>query len=133
MQPGGRALRFEISSDSAVVVYSADQETDRVTELYSVPIGGGTPVKLNGPVLGSGVVGASFGVSPDSSRVVYTASQDDPKAQINVFERVARSRSVQLQEAQHQVDALSAQLDVVTSSKSWRLTAPLRRITGDDG
>jgi hypothetical protein len=70
---------------------------------------------------------------PLTLQSILLVAADDPQAQIKVLERVARSRSVQLQEAQHQVDALSAQLDVVTSSKSWRLTAPLRRITGDDG
>ena len=70
---------------------------------------------------------------PLTLQSVLLVAADDPQARINVLERVARSRSVQLQEAQHQVDALSAQLGVVTSSKSWRFTAPLRRITGDDG
>ena len=38
-----------------IVVYNADQDTDGVREMYSVPIMGGTSVKLNAtlPALGS--------------------------------------------------------------------------------
>ena len=58
---------------------------------------------------------------------------DDPQARIAVLEHIARSRTVQLQEADHQARALREQLTDVMTSKSWRVTAPLRRITGDDG
>lgn len=57
---------------------------------------------------------------------------DDPNARITVFERIARSRTVQLQEAEHTATALREQLTDVMTSKSWRITAPLRRITGDE-
>ena len=57
---------------------------------------------------------------------------DDPQARITVLERTARSRTVQLQEADHQATALREQLNDVMTSKSWRITAPLRRITGDE-
>ena len=57
---------------------------------------------------------------------------DDPKSRIATLERIARSRTVQLQEADHQATALREQLTDVMTSKSWRVTAPLRRITGDD-
>ncbi len=75
---------FRISPDGGWVVYTADQDTDEVIEIYSVPIGGGEAVKLN-PVLAGGkgdVRGAStdmanpFRISPDSSRVVYVADQE---------------------------------------------------------
>ena len=56
---------------------------------------------------------------------------EDPHARITILERIARSRTVQLQEADHQATALREQLTHVTTSKSWRITAPLRRITGD--
>ena len=59
-------------------------------------------------------------------------THDDVQARIAVLERTARSRTVQLQEAEHQVGALREQLTGVLGSKSWRITAPLRRITGDD-
>jgi Tol biopolymer transport system component len=56
-------------------LYLADQETDQVFELYSAPIGGGTPVKLNGALASGGKVKDSFKPSPDGSRVVYIADQ----------------------------------------------------------
>jgi Tol biopolymer transport system component len=49
--------------------------TDGVLELYSVPLGGGSPVKLNGPLVSGGDVGAAL-ISPDSSRIVYLADQE---------------------------------------------------------
>ena len=57
---------------------------------------------------------------------------DDPQARITVLEHIARSRTVQLQEADHQATALREQLNDVMTSKSWRITAPLRRITGNE-
>ena len=56
------------------MVYVADQDTDEMHELYSVPIDGGTVVKLNDPLVRNGV--SSFAVSPDGSTVVYEAPQD---------------------------------------------------------
>ena len=38
---------FRISPDSSRMVYVADQDTNRVNELYSVALGGGTVTKLN--------------------------------------------------------------------------------------
>ena len=46
------ALSFSISDDSSRVVYRAEQETDNVWELYSVPLAGGDPVRLNARVAG---------------------------------------------------------------------------------
>ena len=48
----GDVLFFNVTSDSTHVVYVADQDVDGVRELYSVPIGGGSPIKLNGPLAG---------------------------------------------------------------------------------
>jgi Tol biopolymer transport system component len=63
---------FQISPDSRRVVYCADQDTDQINEIFSVPIEGGTPgIKLNGPLLPDESVVPFFQVSPDSSRVVY--------------------------------------------------------------
>ncbi len=59
---------FLISPDSSRVIY-----TDKGFELYSVPLAGGSVVKLN-PSGGS--VSWWVQISPDSSRVVYTADQD---------------------------------------------------------
>jgi hypothetical protein len=57
------------------VVYLADQETDELFELYSVPLGGGTVVKLNAPLVTGGDI-VDFSISPDSNHVVYLADQD---------------------------------------------------------
>ena len=75
--PGGRTTRFQISPDSVRVVYSGDQDTDNVNELYSVLADGSSvPVKLNGPLVLGGNVATTFQISPDSSYVVYRADQD---------------------------------------------------------
>ncbi len=66
----------QISPDNSFVVYVADQDSDEVDELYSVPIGGGTATKLNDPMVVGGNVHYSFKISPDSNRVVYLADQD---------------------------------------------------------
>ena len=71
---GGIVRSFRISPDSARVVYRADQQTDEVYELYSVPIAGGPVTKLNGAQTAGGNVDAYF-VSPDAARVVYHADQ----------------------------------------------------------
>jgi Tol biopolymer transport system component len=75
---GGNVLPiYQISLDSSRVVYLADQTTDGVFELYSVPIGGpaGTDTKLNGVLTAGGNVG-DFQISPDSARVIYRADQN---------------------------------------------------------
>ena len=74
---GGEVVTYALSLDSSRAVYLADQDTDYVEELYSVPIAGpgSAGVKINGPlVLGGDVLG--FDISPDSKRVVYRADQD---------------------------------------------------------
>ena len=38
---------FEISPDGTTVVYRSDQDVSSITELYSIPIGGGANPKLN--------------------------------------------------------------------------------------
>ena len=70
---------FKISPDSSTVVYLRDTF---VTEVYSVPITGGTSIKLNGSLpTGSGPfpIGnvQDFEISADSTTVVYRADQDD--------------------------------------------------------
>jgi Tol biopolymer transport system component len=76
--PGGDVLdftRFEINSTGTRVVYLADQESDQVHELFSVPITGGTGVKLNGPLPAGGIVFDFFQINPAGNRVVYVASE----------------------------------------------------------
>jgi hypothetical protein len=61
----------------AGVVYHADQDTDNVYELYSVPLDGSdSPVKLNSSLSGGEDVQHGFQISPASRRVVYRADQD---------------------------------------------------------
>ena len=47
MPPFGDVDRFLTSPDGRYAVYLADQETDGVYEVYSVLVGGGSPVRLN--------------------------------------------------------------------------------------
>jgi Tol biopolymer transport system component len=75
MPPFGVVASFQISPDGRYAVYLADQDTSGVTELYSVFLGGGSPVRLN-PILSLGRNVTSFQISPDSSRVVYRGNQD---------------------------------------------------------
>lgn len=66
---------FVVSPTSQHVVYTA--YVSGVTGLYSVPITGGQPTKLNGPF--GHTQGVSFGavqITPDGDRVIYRADQD---------------------------------------------------------
>ena len=77
LPPGGDVFGFQSTFDGTRVVYTADQVANDVFELYAVPIAGpaASAVKLNGPLVAGGDVNFAF-VSPDSTRVVYTADQD---------------------------------------------------------
>ena len=70
-------LDFKISPDGRWVVYRHDAEVDEARQLYSVPLAGGTPVRLCG-ILPSGSAVRRFCISPDSTRVGYIAGQDPP-------------------------------------------------------
>jgi len=64
-----------ISRDSSRVVYLADQDSDEVAELYSVPLdASASPVKLVSLTATRDV--RELLISPDSTRVVYRADQD---------------------------------------------------------
>ncbi|MCB8984946.1 MAG: hypothetical protein H6659_14035 [Ardenticatenaceae bacterium] len=68
---------FKISANSTRVIYHADQETNDIDELFSVPIdGSSSPVKISGPMASGGDVLWNFQISADSSQVVYGADQD---------------------------------------------------------
>lgn len=77
----GRSLRpgYQVSPDGAAVVYLADQSTAGVVELYSVPVGGGRPVRLNGPLAPGGSV-VEFAVDATGRRVVYRADQREDES-----------------------------------------------------
>lgn len=77
MVPGGDVLvnRFVVATPTSNpagtrTVFIADRETDGLTELWSTPIGGGTPVKLSASLLGDLSV-VSFAVSKNGSHVVF--------------------------------------------------------------
>lgn len=75
---GGQVdIDFQITPDTARVIYTGDLETDGVRELFSSPVAGPADqaVKLNSTLIENGVV-EFFKVSPDGSRVVYKADQD---------------------------------------------------------
>lgn len=69
---------FLIDCDSSRVVYGADQQSDEVIEIYSVPLTGpaSAGVKLNGMLDLEGDVMSGFAISPDGSQVVYRADQE---------------------------------------------------------
>jgi len=68
---------FQASPDGATIVYLADQDLDEVFELYAAPVSGGAPIRLGTtPVPGGDVHRLGIVISPDSSRVVYIADQD---------------------------------------------------------
>ena len=67
---------FRFTLDGRRVIYFADQDTNGVIELYSVPSDGRAPaVKLNGSLISAGDV-ISVEISPDSNQVVYRANQE---------------------------------------------------------
>ncbi len=77
----GRGIRthdwpFLVSPDGAHVVYLADQGTDDVFELYSVPIDGhASAVKLSGSMVPGGDV-ERYAIDALGARVVYLADQE---------------------------------------------------------
>lgn len=80
---GGDVWSEVITPDSSSVLYVADQTTDGVSELYRVPFATpGVSTKLNGPLVPGGNVFFDIGTTPDSSAVVYRATQ----ASANVIE-----------------------------------------------
>jgi hypothetical protein len=77
---GGDVWRAVITPDSSSVLYVADQTTDGVTELYRVPFATpGVSTKLNGRLVPGGNVFFEIGTTPDSSAVVYRATQASAK------------------------------------------------------
>ena len=65
----GDVIDLEITSDDQYIVFTADKDIDDNPELYSIPVGGGTPTKLNNLTSENGVSG--FMLSPDGARAVY--------------------------------------------------------------
>lgn len=76
MPSEGDVKEFRISPDSQYVVYLANQLNTTATELYSVPITGNTPVRLNDP-LQNGFSMSRYQISPLSNRVVFLRPKTD--------------------------------------------------------
>lgn len=66
--------KLDITPDGQSVLFLADYEREGQVELFSVPIAGGTPTRLNGDLHFAGDV-TSFEVSPDGSGVAYVAGK----------------------------------------------------------
>jgi hypothetical protein len=75
--PGSSVNYLLISPDGSRVVYSADEDTFNVDELYSTPMTGpgSAAVKLNSSLPPEGDVKGQIVITPDSSRVIYMADQ----------------------------------------------------------
>ncbi len=67
---GGSYGKHQITPDGSHVVYLADPTTVGTIEIFSVPINGGTAVKLNG-ALAAGHSVQNFAISPDGKTVVF--------------------------------------------------------------
>lgn len=65
---------LELSPDGQSVLFVGDYDTPGQNELYSVPLAGGTPTKINDELHFAGDV-RSFAVSPDGQSVAYTAGK----------------------------------------------------------
>lgn len=76
MPSDGDVKNFRISPDSRYVVYLANQFNTTATELYSVPITGTIPLRLNAPIQ-DGLTMLRFLISPLSDRVVFTRPKFD--------------------------------------------------------
>lgn len=66
---------LHISPDGSKVVYVADQEIDDLLELFSVPIGGGTSIKLNS-TMNNSIDPSNVEISPSSEQVLYHSDQE---------------------------------------------------------
>ncbi|MEM6455285.1 MAG: hypothetical protein AAF772_09355 [Acidobacteriota bacterium] len=66
---------LQLSNDGTRVLFLAAQDTRDITELYAVPVAGGSATKLNPSLVADGEVRA-FVVSPSTDRVAYVADQD---------------------------------------------------------
>jgi len=69
--------RYQFNSSGSHIVYLADHETDQVFELYSAPIDQEErEVKISGPLVSGRYISHDFLISPDGSRIVYSADQE---------------------------------------------------------
>jgi hypothetical protein len=69
------ASGWAISPNSRYAVFIADIEVDGRNDIYSVPLTGTTPIKLNPPLVAGGYV-QRFAITADSQYVLYIADQE---------------------------------------------------------
>ena len=62
--PGGDVVFFDFSADGQTVLYAANQDALNITQLYSVPIGGGVPTQLSTIPAGFCTAGPSIACTP---------------------------------------------------------------------
>ncbi|MCC7409246.1 MAG: hypothetical protein IT442_14365 [Phycisphaeraceae bacterium] len=68
---------MSISPDGAYVVYGSDEQSDDLYQLYSVPVAGGDPVRLNNKVFTNRLSGVYFrSYASDGTQVVYMQADD---------------------------------------------------------
>ena len=77
------AYGWGFSPDGLYVIYVADAEVAGRNELYSVPVTGGPPVKLNAGLVNGGDV-TNFAVTPDSQYVPEVWRSINPKIYMSV-------------------------------------------------
>ncbi|WP_173048055.1 hypothetical protein [Nitrospira sp. KM1] len=79
LPPGANvSFNFVVTKDSSSVLYLADETTANVLELYRVSFVNPTKsTRLNGPLVAGGNVFFRFAETPDSSAVVYFATELD--------------------------------------------------------
>ena len=66
----GRVVNYAISPDSKYVVYAAHADSE-LTDLFIVPIDGGTSIKVGSNIANLHILAARFYISPDSKRLVF--------------------------------------------------------------
>jgi hypothetical protein len=72
---------FTISPDGGSVVFTFQKDSNNWDELYSIPIGGGVPTRLNSDFSGPpNTPDITFQISPNSEKVVYLADQNNSGA-----------------------------------------------------
>jgi len=72
---GGDVDDYAWTPDGSKMIYTADEDSDNVRELYAVNADGSGRLKLNGALVAGGDV-IDFDISPDGERVLYWADQD---------------------------------------------------------
>ena len=72
----GVSSNFMFSPNSGSVIYTAEQDTDGIEELYIAPVEGGDTTKLNAQISTGGRVNQNVVFSPDSEYVAFVALKD---------------------------------------------------------